>query len=161
MTWTIEVSPIALYAAIVATIVLLWDIYKWRTDGPSLRGSAKTDMIDLDDDDRIPFIYLTVNNVGTAPTTITLVLLYAYANWFQYLRGRPCHEAIVNHALAQTIPYKLEPGERFMSRVLQKEKRLEEWSRKYRLYMGVQHTMQGRQPFLARVPPCKADPDAD
>ena len=32
-----KVDPIAIYAAIVATTLLIWDIVKWRRSGPRLR----------------------------------------------------------------------------------------------------------------------------
>jgi len=39
---------IAMYGALISTIVLLWDIYKWKNSGPKIIGKIKTNMIGID-----------------------------------------------------------------------------------------------------------------
>ena len=66
------------------------------------------------------YISLAVSNVGDAPTTINNVVLHAYCNRFaRMLRRTEVKAAIVNHSLAQSIPYTLPAGGQFMSRVIQ------------------------------------------
>jgi hypothetical protein len=36
MAWLAEADFVAVYAAIVATIVLIWDVVKWYKEGPKL-----------------------------------------------------------------------------------------------------------------------------
>jgi hypothetical protein len=40
-----KVDPVAIYAAIVATMVFAWNIYVWRTSGPRLKVTASINML--------------------------------------------------------------------------------------------------------------------
>src|SRR5262249_45084452 len=106
-------------------------------------------------DGKVTYIGLDISNVGDAPTTITQGVLMGYRHRFsRFLRQTEVKAAIVNHSLAQTIPYTLPCGGRLMSRVIQ-EPDIEQWSRDYVLYMGVCHSMR-RRPYLLRVKPIQA-----
>lgn len=68
-----KIDPVAIYAAIVATTVLVWDVIKWLRDGPRLHGSAGANMSIYDGSRRDDDLYFTldVSNTGSKPTTIT------------------------------------------------------------------------------------------
>jgi hypothetical protein len=144
----------------MATAAMVWNIFTWWHKGARLRGAATPNMIMVGGviEDNNTYIGMTVYNVGDAPTTITNVVLFGYRNRLRrWLRRTEDKAAIVNHSLAQAIPYTLAGGGRFMSRAIQAPE-LEEWSRHYCLYMGVCHSMS-RRPFLMRVKPIAADRD--
>jgi hypothetical protein len=148
------VEPVAVYGAIMATLSMAWNIFTWRHKDAKLRGAATSNMILVggDIDDRNTYISMSVYNVGDAPTTITNVVLFGYRNRVRrWLRRTQDKAAIVNHSLAQPIPYVTPGGGRFMSRVIQ-DTEVEAWSREYCLYLGVCHSMS-RRPFLMRVKP--------
>jgi hypothetical protein len=147
-------DPLAVYGATLATASVVWQIFTWWHKGAKLRGHASPNMIMIggDVDDQNTYIGLDVSNVGDAPTTITNVVLLAYSNRFaRLMRRTEVKAAVVNHSLAQTIPYTLPAGSRFMSRVIQAPE-VVQWSRDHSLYMGVCHSMR-RRPYLLRVRP--------
>jgi hypothetical protein len=114
---------------------------------------------------------LEVRNVGDAPTTISSVVLMAYRRTWFGLRGEEWNATIIHeppqYTLSlkrphrpielepQNLPYTLPGGGRFLSQVPQPPH--ERSSRKYYLYMGVQHSMASK-PFLVRVPPIACRP---
>jgi hypothetical protein len=147
-----KLDPLAIYGAVVATTSIAWQIFTWWHKGAKLRGHAVPNMIEIGGNvrDGKTYIGLDVSNIGDAPTTITHVVLMGYHNRFsRLLRRTEVKAAVVTHNLAQTIPYTLAAGGRFMSRVIQ-EPKIEQWSRDYCLYMGVFHSMR-RRPYLVRV----------
>ena len=70
-----EIDPVAIYAALVATTILIWDVVKWLRSGSRLKVRASPNMIFFNDPDPRrhgkTYIYVTVINVGFSPTTIT------------------------------------------------------------------------------------------
>jgi hypothetical protein len=98
------------------------------------------------------YIVLNATNVGTADTTVTHVLAFAYANRLQKWRKKPEESFIVKHVSAtHPVPYVLEMGKMFMSLVRQEEE-IEKLSRTKLLYLGVQHSF-AETPVLVRVKP--------
>lgn len=74
---------VAIYAAVLSTIVFLWDIAKWLREGPRLRFTAKKNTFYEDSPrvnivkteygeqgDVVTYCHIEVSNVGNAPTTI-------------------------------------------------------------------------------------------
>ena len=68
------IDILAVWGAFVATLVLLWDVYKWRTSGPQISFTARPNM-NIYNDPRFPndktFIAAEAINKGDKPTTIT------------------------------------------------------------------------------------------
>ncbi|MFW1369052.1 hypothetical protein ACEWAA_22475 [Vibrio parahaemolyticus] len=68
-----SISEIAAWwGAIVASIVLIWDVYKWKTDGPKLNVLLAPNMKTFGDPERddMTWVSITVTNVGSRPTTL-------------------------------------------------------------------------------------------
>ena len=149
-----KIDPVAIYAALVATIVLLWDVIKWWRQGPRLQGSAVPDMIVIGGhpEDRNTYISFSVSNVGSAPTTIKTVGLVAYRRPSWMLPRKQAEGAHIRHGYpGYELPCLLAPGAEFRSRVIQ-QPMIEEWSRKYWLYGAIYHSVS-RKPTLLRIKP--------
>lgn len=80
---------VAWYAAVVATIVLLWDVYKWIKSGPDLKLAASSNMEVYGDPDLEgqTYIYVSATNRGNIPTTLLTPGFYYYKNWWSWLRS--------------------------------------------------------------------------
>lgn len=77
---------IAIYAAVVATGVLLWDAYTWRrTERVRLVGRVMTNAIAVGGysptDRSTKYVSLTVDNRGHLGCTITHFSVVQYQNW--------------------------------------------------------------------------------
>lgn len=142
-------DPVAIYAAVVASVVLVWDVVKWWTaKRVKLVGRTSSGMIffypgghpNLDEQ----FIALNVDNRGQIACELQLLHLAAYKNVLDQWRGRECKSAVVNdpfaHVPASSLPRRLEPGASYRG-LCQQTPELVRWSREYRLYMAVQHSM--------------------
>jgi len=107
------IEIVAWWGAIVATIVLLWDIYKWKTAGPRIRFIVRSGIIIVGDLDREgqTFISTEATNIGDRPTTITNLVVQHYETYLTMLRHKPSRSMIVNNPSAsQPLPYVLNPG---------------------------------------------------
>lgn len=152
-----KVDPVAIYAAVISTLVLGWQIYVWLNTGPRLRLSANPNMEMYGGvvPDPNTYTVLKVTNVGRQRTTITHVILLSYSGWWNRLWKRQAKSFIVNHAVsAYPIPHVLEIGETFMSMAIQ-DGDLVKLSRETLLYMGVHHAFSERA-VLVRVPPIQS-----
>jgi hypothetical protein len=151
-----RIDVVAAYAAILSTIVFLWQVYTWWRKGPRLRLALATNMVTYGSAGKSNDSYVTYNvaNIGDADTTITHVAIYGYPNWWTRVRRRPTLTAIVDHAVvAYPIPYVLKPGQTFMSMAIQSTQ-LEQWSREFYLYGVIIHSVS-RRPLTARIRPIK------
>lgn len=153
-----DLNLVTIYAACVSTAVFIWQVLVYLREGARLRLSASVNMKMLEegirpsDLSKETYIVLNATNVGTADTTVTHVLAFSYANWFQKWRKKPEKSFVVKHVSAtHPIPYVLEVGKMFMSLVRQGEE-IEKLSRTKLLYLGVQHSFAGK-PVLVRVKP--------
>lgn len=106
---------VAVYAAIVATAVAVWDVVKWKMQGPNLEVEVQSGMKLYGGgvpDDR-EFIVMRVTNRGDRPTTITNMgyLLYRDDFMARWNRNSNTFAAIVpNPSEVQQLPYVLAPG---------------------------------------------------
>ena len=160
-----KIDPVAVYAAIVATCVLIWDVIKWLKSGPRLFGKAKAGMRLVGgpgDDDQSSYIVFTIYNRGAAPLTLTNLGIVAFSSWWHRLRRRPEHTFIVKTGrhVGHSVPHVLKPGEQFMTLARQNEQ-LEALSRSHLTYGAVYHTHSERE-LLVRIEPIPAQkPAAD
>lgn len=156
---------IAIYGAVVATGVLLWDIYKWRrTERVRLVGRVMTNAIVVGGysptDRNTKYVCLTVDNRGHLNCTITHFVIIHYKSLLDQFRGKPDFQALVNTHGGQgnDVPYELRPGGKsFMGTALQ-TKEIEDLSRKGRLYIAIIHTLADK-PFRVRLKAIKSDAD--
>lgn len=104
---------VAWWGAIIATVVLLWDIYKWKTSGPRVRFVVTPGMIVVGDPTRAgqTFIMAEASNIGDRPTTITNVVLQHYKTRFDMFRHEPTTSMLVTQpSISQPLPFVLQPG---------------------------------------------------
>lgn len=106
---------VAWWGAIIATSVLIRDIYKWKTAGAKIRFLVQSGMSMLGDPERedVTLVTARVTNIGDRPTTITTVGFKYYKNWWKKFRRKPSKAYVVpspafNH---QVLPYILEVGQ--------------------------------------------------
>ena len=152
-------DPLAIYAAIVSTVVFVWDIVKWRRqERLYLVGSATGDMAPSGSAIAVQtmgktLISLRVDNRGHIPCEISNMLILVYDNWWKAVRGKAFKTIIIPDPLTSLtqmpLPYRLEPGGTYLGLCVQQPEH-EEWSRKKRLYVGVLHNMSTR-PFKVRL----------
>lgn len=104
----------AIYAAIVATGVLIWDIYKWRRGGPQLTMQVHGDMRVHGPgyDPGRPYVTIKVSNRGDRATTLTNVTMHWYDKpWKRCLRRLPTKSYVITETgFHFTIPFVLEAG---------------------------------------------------
>ena len=141
----------AWWGAVIATGVLVWDVYKWRKSSSNVRVSASANMRtlaggQLKDDKNI---VVEVANNGDKTTTLTHLVVAHYANWLERIRKKPSTQGLVPNPTGQSIPFELAPGKRWTGLIDQKD--LEEKISEMRhLYCGVYHTAS-KKPKMVRV----------
>lgn len=110
---------IAVYAAVVATAVAIWDVVKWKMQGPNLDVEVQSGMKLYGtgaSDDR-EFIVMRVTNRGDRPTTITNMGYLLYRDDFvaRWNRNSNIFAAIVpTPSEAQPLPFVLAPGSQWV-----------------------------------------------
>lgn len=150
----INTDLVAWWGAILATIVLVWDIYKWKTSGPQIRFNAKPNMktFNVPTHDGKTWISATAENIGTGATTITHLAFQYYKNWFKKIFKKPDSSWVIANATISPeyrIPYVLNPGTIWQGLALQTEE-LEEKSRKGYLICELYYS-QNKKPKKYRV----------
>ena len=153
-----KVDPVAAYAAVIATLVALWDIIKWWNSGPKLQGSARLNMRmfgSYTPEDQ-NFVAVDVYNAGDRPTTIRGVYIHGYASWWKRLRDRPKHAAVVNRSILDEtypLPYALDVGSEYRA-IFEQTDEFMNWAEETRLYVVVVYA--GGKALFLRV---KVDKD--
>jgi hypothetical protein len=147
-------SFVAWWGAIVATLVFLWDIYKWAKSGPSIVVSAqpnmKTSVGAPQNLSGTNYVVVEAVNKGNKKTTITQLVSYHYSSIIKRILKKPSATFIVpDTGLAQRLPHVLEPGERWMG-IIEQSKDLEKMTGQGYLYCGIYHALKAR-PVLQRV----------
>lgn len=151
---------IAGYAALVSTLVVVWEVYKYyRSEKVRLTGYTTSNMLtfNVPGTDGKTYIVLKIHNRGAVPCTVTHVYLAAYKNKWTELRNEPDRIWWVptSGTFGPQLPFRMEKGDQFSSAILQNEE-IVEATNKYRAFMGIQHTMS-EKPFLIRVKPIKVE----
>lgn len=134
---------VAWWGAIVATLVLLWDVYKWTRRGPDVRVEATPNMKVFP---RLPhttdttFIFVAATNHGAQPTTITHLAGVHYPSfWHKLARRGAEHFVVMNNALGSPFPHVLGPGERWTGAVDQDDA-VKKYGTSGKFYCGVFHS---------------------
>jgi hypothetical protein len=117
-----DMDLVAWWGAIVATGVLIWDVYKWRTSGARLRLRANPNMIKVGGsvEDKKQYVAVWAANTGDRPTTVTNLCFQYYRNTWNYFRNKPRRSMVVTSpSEAQPIPFRLGPGEEWLGMAIQ------------------------------------------
>jgi hypothetical protein len=116
----------AWWGAAIATLVLIWDVIKWRKSRFSIRISASPNMSSFDqlerklEDDKN--IFVEVVNSGDKIITLTHLVVIHYSNLWELIFCKPSTQGIIPRPKgAQQIPYELEPGKRWTGLIDQKD----------------------------------------
>jgi hypothetical protein len=143
---------LAWWGAVLSTLVFLWDIYKWRTQGPKMRMSVQSGMesINMPNLDGKKLFIINVTNYGDRSTTITNTGLLHYTSIWAYIRNRPNKMFVMPQpSTAQPIPFELKQGNVWTGIGIQDEK-LEEVAKHGYLFCVVYHSHCER-PLKRRV----------
>src|SRR5438045_1208122 len=97
---------VAWWGAILATVVFLWDIYKWRTAGPKLRFFVQTGMMMTNEPifKGKRLIDIRVSNFGDRPTTLTNVSGMHYLSRWARFRNKAEHAFVITQFGTGTPP---------------------------------------------------------
>jgi hypothetical protein len=110
----ISIDPIAVYAAIVATGALFLEVRRWFENGPRLALGAMPNAQMSGDETKEHYLILNVANVGNLPTTLGVMVLIDYGNWFRRLASKPKWQFLVPKPDLPGVPSQskfLEPGQ--------------------------------------------------
>ena len=148
--WTLV---IAVYAALVSTVAVVWDFFKWKTAGPKLAATLATGMKVFGGPSRYgddTLMTLTVTNRGDRPTTITHMTLHRYTSRWGALRRRAVENWFVpSPSDSQPLPFVLRPGAVWIG-LAQQAPELEELAAGGLLFVGVLHS-HAKRALLCRV----------
>ena len=144
----------AWWGAVLATLVLAWDIYKYKRTGPIIRVSASKNMQTFGSypDETTGKLYVVVNasNSGDRSTTITHLVGYHYKSIWARIRRKSDNAFFVpTQGTGRPLPHVLPPGEEWLG-MIEQEDRLVDWSQNGYLYCGVHHSSADK-PVLQRV----------
>lgn len=147
-------SFVAWWGAVVATLVFLWDIYKWVKSGPSVVVSARPNMkTSVGAPQNLSgkhYVVVEAVNKGNKKTTITHLVYYHYSSIIKRILKKPSATFFVpNTGLDQRLPHVLEPGERWLG-IIEQSKDLEKMAGQGYLHCGINHALKAK-PVLQRV----------
>lgn len=144
---------VAWWGAIIATVVLAWDIYKWKTSGAKIRllVSSGMSLYGGGVQDENTYITFRVTNVGDRPTTITTIAGKHYKNMWAKLRNKVTQAFVIpnptfNH---QHLPHMLEVGQEWMGGAEQTSD-IEEMAKNGYLFIEVYDSVH-EKPSIGRV----------
>lgn len=103
----------AWWGAGVATLVLLWDIYKWKKRGPRVTYTVSANMSFYGAGRRLDgtFVTVRVKNRGDAPTTIeNMGFAYYKSRWHKIFRRIDSQMVVTNAGVPFELPYVVAPG---------------------------------------------------
>lgn len=130
---------------------LLWTVYTNLTSGPKLRVTAFAGMVVRPAPPGDPSILqITVQNVGTGPTTIKNIAFQTYlSRWarFRYKPSNPC--AVLNMYLGPQLPYRLDAGSEFVAN-MEQDQEFNAWLSSGNLWCAIVHSVS-KKPVLAKI----------
>ena len=144
----------AWWGAIVASIVLLWEIFKWATRGAHVIVNASPNLQTVNqaegklDDGKI--IYVEAINAGDLPTTITHLVFHQYETVLKKFFNEPQNQGvIIKQGAGHELPHLLTPGSHWVGMINQDEL-VEKLGDKGLFYCGVIHTPR-KKPVLTKI----------
>ena len=144
----------AWWGAGIATVVLLFDVFKWWHGlATKVRVSANPNMqmIDPERGELVDpkMIFVEAVNTGDRKTIVTHLVGYYYCSLWRRIIRRPTQPFLVPDPMYGRLPADLEPGDRWQGQIEQTEQ-IEDWSRSGRLYVGINHSLR-KKAKLVRV----------
>lgn len=109
----------AWWGAVIATVVLAWDIFKWARSGARLKVRVTPNMQVAGDSSQQKLVHVEVVNRGDRVTTITHWAFYEFASTLHRLRRKRKSQGIVPYPEGPALPFELEPGKRWAATVAQ------------------------------------------
>lgn len=170
--WDTKTMTVSEWAAWVGASTGLgslgWQVYTKVTAGPRLRVSASANFIQrptglnriyyckVDMVMPLPggprFLRITVENIGTAPTTIQSLGFATYSSHWARWRFQPSDPCgFLQKYDGPQLPYKLDVGAEFVGHI-QQDEAFNEWLSSGNLWCAVKHSVSGR-PVLAKILP--------
>jgi hypothetical protein len=129
---------------------LLWNVYTKLTSGPKLRVTAFAGMVMMPPPPNNPnFLKMTVQNVGTAPTTLTNLSLHTYGSRWAKFKNRATVNAVLNHYQGAQLPHKLEVGAEW-SGLMEHDEKFNGWLGSETLWFAVHHSFS-KKPTQVRI----------
>ena len=112
---------LAWWGAVVATVVLVWDIFKWFHEGPQMAFKVRPEMCIVGDEEfeGKRFLVFDVANIGGRATTLTSLGFVYYANLWQRIRRKADYYFVKNPGFEHAFPHKLDVGELWTGRASQ------------------------------------------
>ena len=115
----------AWWGAIVATIVVIFEFYKWVISGPKLKLNIQSNMkiwSEHDVESKETYINISVINRGDTLTTLESLLVFSYDGFLNYLFFRKRAEAFFINPVppSNELPYELLVGKRWKAMINQK-----------------------------------------
>lgn len=146
---------VAWWGAIVATLILIWDVYKWKRSGPMLKVTARPNMRSMEKNSEGVYIIVEVSNIGDKSTTLTHLVGVCYKSRLAMFHRKPNYSFFVPNTMSTNpLPFLLIPGDHWMGGIDQRnlEKEFKEKSIKNisYLYCGVNDSSKSK-PALVRV----------
>ena len=137
---------------------LFWNIYTKITAGPELTVTAFSNMVQVPAPPGNPrFLRITVQNVGTAVTTLTNVDFFTLVPrwrrflWWAKLKKRSVEtRAVLNHYQGPQLPQKLEVGSEWQA-LVQQDDGFEAWLRTDQLCCAIWHSFSKRPVWVKIV----------
>lgn len=115
LQFDLKVTDIAAWwGAVVASLVFIWDIYKWKKSGPRIAVHLAPNMLAIGEASREgkKLVLVSITNVGDRPTTLKNIGMEFYTKWqkrFLHKFERCLFYPNLNYA--HTLPRLLNPGE--------------------------------------------------
>lgn len=154
MQVTIDITGfLALWGAVLATIAIGWDVYKWKTSGPKLAMRLMTGMeaYNFPEYEGKTLVVVVVTNRGDRPTTITHLALSYYDSWWKaVLRKKATANAWVGiPSTTHPVPFEIKPGVEWTG-IIEQSADLELWSKNGWLYATLYHS-HDKKPMRHRI----------
>lgn len=139
---------LALWGAVLATIVFGWDIMKWRRNAARLRFIVRPDTYyhdstavaipgaDTSGGELLPSVHVELANIGTYPTTILNVW------WEQKMDAGGTFGSsgsIVAPHFGKTLPYMISVGDVWSCRIDQQSLIRNKWKAPVQIFIAVSH----------------------
>ncbi|MFQ5581169.1 MAG: hypothetical protein ACE5F3_00895 [Mariprofundaceae bacterium] len=94
----------AWWGAIVATLVLVWEIYKWKSSGSKVA-------MELQHQDKA-VVGIKAVNYGKQASTISSIGIRYYPGFWDILRNKCAKEGVIaKPSITHPLPYQLEPDD--------------------------------------------------
>ncbi|MBU1882355.1 hypothetical protein KKA08_09975 [bacterium] len=121
-----SISDIAAWwGAIIASFVLIWDIFKWRKSGPKIIATARRGWktFNIPQTEGHKLIHVTATNTGDRATTLTVMGLHWYPEG-STLADKTKRQTYVVMGIQgfDKIPQKIEPGDVWTNVIIEHEK---------------------------------------